>query len=557
MKVLTQAAQAAKAIKQELKLNFPGCNFSVKSDNYSMGDSVRIHWTDGPTEKMVDAITCKYQYGSFNGMEDIYELTNRRNDIPQSKYVQTSRSRSDEIDLIIIESLKKEFDPEFSTDKHYGHCWGSQMIWQKFSEMDLSAKVQPKEETKINGSFVIVDYSDKAVAVFGETKAIKENLKSLGGRFNPYLNNSGQKQAGWIFPKTKKNELESLLTANIIHTENSEQVKEQIIINQSESLRKKAESVRNQASKINTSVSGNWTYRRQNIADGQQRKQDNLIKTAVILETLAQKWDDGTIDKDLQRIKSVADVELFLHGSYPQKPDSSFNGWYAKEYPARKKKVDSLGIIDENHFKIVKNLLINISVIELTDEQKKEKELNELLKEVRKSNIPGFFPTPDKLIDQMIELLEITEPVKNILEPSAGIGSICEKVEGLCTRLECCELQYSLSNILMKKGFNVVCNNIYDITGRNDCYDAIIMNPPFENREDLKQIMFCYNLLNDTGKLVSIISAGSWQSENGQSKEFKNWLSDKTYEIIDVDQGSFKDSFNSTGVSVKIILINK
>ena len=33
-------------------------------------------------------------------------------------------------------------------------------------------------------SLRIVKYSEKSVAVFGETKAIKEQLKTLGGRFN-------------------------------------------------------------------------------------------------------------------------------------------------------------------------------------------------------------------------------------------------------------------------------------------------------------------------------------------------------------------------------------
>jgi hypothetical protein len=211
MKTLTQSAQAAKAIKQELKQAYPNIKFSVVSDNYSMGDSVRINWTDGPTEKQVSSITDKYQYGSFNGMEDIYETTNRREDLPQSKYVQCSRSRSDETDALIIEQIKKDFDPEFDLNKHYGHCCGSQLIWQRFVDMDLNKKAEVKEETKINGSFVIVDYSDKAIAVFGETKPIKEELKNFGGRFNPFLNNNGTKQAGWIFPKVKRADIEGFL----------------------------------------------------------------------------------------------------------------------------------------------------------------------------------------------------------------------------------------------------------------------------------------------------------------------------------------------------------
>jgi hypothetical protein len=55
---------------------------------------------------------------------------------------------------------------------------------------------------------------DKAIAVFGETKPVKEQLKALGGRFNPGLTHEGAKKAGWVFPRSKKDELKNLLTIN-------------------------------------------------------------------------------------------------------------------------------------------------------------------------------------------------------------------------------------------------------------------------------------------------------------------------------------------------------
>lgn len=53
----------------------------------------------------------------------------------------------------------------------------------------------------------LIDYSDKAFAIVGETKEIKEILKSLGGRYNPHLNCG----AGWIFSKKKEQEVKSKL----------------------------------------------------------------------------------------------------------------------------------------------------------------------------------------------------------------------------------------------------------------------------------------------------------------------------------------------------------
>jgi hypothetical protein len=66
----------------------------------------------------------------------------------------------------------------------------------------------------ITGNFEIVNYSDKAVAVFGDTRAVKDTLKALGGRFNPKLSHEGGKRAGWIFQKTKEQELRGLLAIN-------------------------------------------------------------------------------------------------------------------------------------------------------------------------------------------------------------------------------------------------------------------------------------------------------------------------------------------------------
>lgn len=66
----------------------------------------------------------------------------------------------------------------------------------------------------ITGEFQIVDYSDKAIAVFGDTKAIRDALRALGGRFNMYLTLNGIRTAGWVFQKSKESELRALLAIN-------------------------------------------------------------------------------------------------------------------------------------------------------------------------------------------------------------------------------------------------------------------------------------------------------------------------------------------------------
>lgn len=67
----------------------------------------------------------------------------------------------------------------------------------------------------------IVDYSDKSIAIYGDTKPIKDDLKSLGGRFNPKLKDG----PGWIFPKSKESEVANLLEKNDNFVENQDYVR--------------------------------------------------------------------------------------------------------------------------------------------------------------------------------------------------------------------------------------------------------------------------------------------------------------------------------------------
>ncbi len=50
----------------------------------------------------------------------------------------------------------------------------------------------------------VVRYSDASFAVFGETKKFKDDLQSLGGKFNNWLKRDGKPTPGYIFPNWRK-----------------------------------------------------------------------------------------------------------------------------------------------------------------------------------------------------------------------------------------------------------------------------------------------------------------------------------------------------------------
>ena len=75
--------------------------------------------------------------------------------------------------------------------------------------ISTSASASATTTTPIKDVFIEI-YSGASIAVFGNTKSFKEQLKKLGGRYNPHLTWQGKKQPGWIFPTKTRRALEQL-----------------------------------------------------------------------------------------------------------------------------------------------------------------------------------------------------------------------------------------------------------------------------------------------------------------------------------------------------------
>ena len=74
-----------------------------------------------------------------------------------------------------------------------------------------TAKTSEKKSSKTTKTqsvdLQVIDYSEKAFAIIGDTKVIKVTLKELGGKYNPKLRCG----AGWIFSKKKQDKVTSAL----------------------------------------------------------------------------------------------------------------------------------------------------------------------------------------------------------------------------------------------------------------------------------------------------------------------------------------------------------
>lgn len=81
-------ADTTKAIRLALREAFPGVKFSVRSSVYSGGSSIRIGWTDGPTEKAVNAVAGVFSSSGFDGSIDLaYSIAHYA--LPSGKIVGT------------------------------------------------------------------------------------------------------------------------------------------------------------------------------------------------------------------------------------------------------------------------------------------------------------------------------------------------------------------------------------------------------------------------------------------------------------------------------------
>lgn len=202
--------EIAAKVRSYAKKNFPEFKFSVRSEWSMYTDSMYIELKSGPCVPFVEG-SRSAERGYMSTMSSVKawkdELTPEVFAALNSVSNYASSFRYDDSD-----GMQDYFDTNF-----YIHI----EVSDEYKVIEPKAKkssVKPEkvEEAKemeavtVEG-LEIVDYSEKAIAVFGDTKAIKEQLKELGGRFNPSLNYNGEKRAGWIFSKKQADKVKELI----------------------------------------------------------------------------------------------------------------------------------------------------------------------------------------------------------------------------------------------------------------------------------------------------------------------------------------------------------
>lgn len=204
--------EIAAKVRSFAKKNFPGFKFSIRTEWRMYTDSMYIELKAGTCIPFIEGSrSAKRGYmstmSSVKGWEN--ELTPEIFKVLDAVTTYASSFRYDDSD-----GMQDYYDTNFYLSIKVSDEY--QVIEPKVKKN--APKKGQEESTNVVEPVTVeglemVDYSQKAIAVFGDTKAIKEQLKELGGRFNPSLNYNGEKRAGWIFSKKQSDKVKGLVEA--------------------------------------------------------------------------------------------------------------------------------------------------------------------------------------------------------------------------------------------------------------------------------------------------------------------------------------------------------
>ena len=280
------------------------------------------------------------------------------------------------------------------------------------------------------------------------------------------------------------------------------------------------------------------TPRQQYQATNARTEGEHLSRTQQALRALAAMHRAGYVPAILANVKTKKAVHNLTRGQLIRS-----SGYYMPHVDTGQPRDDagpeSLAIWE---------LLENKS-----DEERQADKLRDAIAELKFCKIPGYFPTPDAVIDLMLDYADIG-PADVILEPSAGDGAILGRLpeDNLTVAYE---INPRLCEILKLRGYDASPVDFMETTAGDWKADKILMNPPFEKLQDIDHVLHAFTKLRQGGRLVAVMSPGPFFRDTAKCDEFRDFVETFGGEVIDLPEGSFKQS--GTGVSSKLLIIDK
>lgn len=203
-------------VKVYTKERYPDYKFSVRCEYFSMGSALHIRLVSGP----VAALTpdCGREYiSTMSEIKDYPGITDEVRAVMADVVDYANSYNYDDSD-----GMEDYFDTNFYLHIYigdYGKPYQvvapkAKKVGRKPKRKESATPDQPtpvEEQAGASAALLMVDYSEKAIAVIGETAQVKDELKAMGGRFNRNLMVEGERVAGWIFSKSKTAEVSDFI----------------------------------------------------------------------------------------------------------------------------------------------------------------------------------------------------------------------------------------------------------------------------------------------------------------------------------------------------------
>ena len=157
----------------------------------------------------------------------------------------------------------------------------------------------------------------------------------------------------------------------------------------------------------------------------------------------------------------------------------------------------------------------------------------------------AFYPTPDAAAQTVIDAAWLhrryqDDPILDVLEPSAGTGSLARLCVEKGARVDCIELHAERAEELRASGLyrRVTCS---DFLAQEPLrlYDRVVMNPPFDLERDIDHVLHAMKFLKPDGRLVAIMSAGTEFRGTKKATAFRELMASKNASWSDLPAGSF------------------
>lgn len=168
-----------------------------------------------------------------------------------------------------------------------------------------------------------------------------------------------------------------------------------------------------------------------------------------------------------------------------------------------------------------------------------------------------YFFTPRSVADVMCRIAELGES-SYVLEPSIGDGRLAEVImEHRPANLFGVEVNPDMYQRLAGKPYSAMLADFLTVTRDSLPFpvNRVIMNPPFHNYQDIAHICHAYDLMQNDGILVSVVSESPFFRSDRKAVSFRGFLEEHHAETIQLDEGAFHES--GTEIRSRIVKIRK